>query len=138
MIDAALGAGIDNIHYSYLRLKALNNLNESAQFEPAVLIVKRVNNILRNQPPYKINPELLMEKEERELYTTFCIIRDNVLPLIAKGDFTKAQRIIFRVRSTINDFFDNILVMAEEKRIRRNRLALLQEISKLLNLIYQQ
>jgi glycyl-tRNA synthetase beta chain len=135
LIDAALGAGIDNIYYSYLRLKALDNLKESAQFAPAVLVVKRVNNILRDQLPYKINPELLMEKEERELYTTFCIIRDNVLPLIAKGDFTKAQRIIFRVRSTINDFFDNILVMVEEKRIRRNRLALLQEVSKVLNLV---
>jgi len=135
LIDAALGAGIDNIYYSYLRLKALDSLKESAQFEPAVLIAKRVNNILRDQPRYKINPELLMEKEERELYTTFCIIRDNVLPLIAKGDFTKAQRIMFRVRSTINDFFDNILVMTEEKRIRRNRLALLQEISKLFILV---
>jgi glycyl-tRNA synthetase beta chain len=131
LIDAALGAGIDNIYYSYLRLKALDSLKESAQFEPAVLIAKRVNNILRDQPLCKINPDLLMEKEERELYTTFSIIRDNVLPLIAKGDFAKAQRIIFRVRSTINDFFDNILVMAEEKRIRQNRLALLQQISKL-------
>jgi glycyl-tRNA synthetase beta chain len=131
LIDAALGAGIDNIYYSYLRLKALDSLKESVQFEPAVLIAKRVNNILRDQPVYKINPDLLMEKEERELYTTFSIIRDNVLPLIAKGDFAKAQRIMFRVKSTINDFFDNILVMAEEKRIRRNRLALLQQISKL-------
>lgn len=132
LIDASLGAGIDNIYYSYLRLKALDSLKESAQFEPAVLIAKRVNNILRDQPLCRINPELLMEKEERELYTTFCIIRDNVQPLIAKGDFTKAQRIIFTVRSSINDFFDNILVMEQEKKIRRNRLALLQEISKLL------
>ncbi|UCC41819.1 MAG: glycine--tRNA ligase subunit beta [Candidatus Aminicenantes bacterium] len=132
LVDAALGAGIDDVYYSFLRLKALHSLKESAQFEAAVLTAKRVNNILRDQPLYKINPELLKEKEERELYTTLCIIRDNVLPLIAKGDFTKAQRIIFRIRPILNDFFDNILVMVEETRIRRNRLALLQEISKLL------
>jgi len=135
LIKAALGAekeGIDNIYYFYLRLKALDGLKESPKFEPLILISKRVNNILCDQPPYRINPELLLEKEERELYTTFSIIKENVLPLISKGDFSQAQKIIFRIRSSINNFFDYVLVMAEDKRIRRNRLALLQEISKLL------
>ncbi|MBE0461696.1 MAG: hypothetical protein IBX60_08705, partial [Candidatus Aminicenantes bacterium] len=49
-----------------------------------------------------------------------------------KGDFLKAQKIIFQIRSSINNFFDNVLVMTEDKRTRKNRLALLQAISKLL------
>jgi glycyl-tRNA synthetase beta chain len=99
-----------------------------------ILIAKRVNNILRNQPQiYKINSELFFEKEERELYTTFTIIRDNSLEMIAEGDFTKAQRMLFRIRSSINTFFDHVMVMADDKRLKRNRLALLQAISKLLN-----
>lgn len=132
LINAALASGIDNIYYCYLKLKALDSLKDSPKFEPMILIAKRVNNILRGQPQYKLNEELLYEKEERELYTTFSIIRDNVLPLISKGDFSKAQKIIFRMRPSINNFFDNVLVMIEDKRLRRNRLALLQEISKLL------
>ncbi|MGB2764694.1 MAG: glycine--tRNA ligase subunit beta [Candidatus Aminicenantaceae bacterium] len=133
LINAAISTGIDNIYYSSLRVKALDNLKESAHFEPLILIYKRVNNILRDQPLYKINSELLVEKEERELYTTYSIINNNVLPLISKGDFSQAQRIIFRIKSSINSFFDNVLVMTDEKRIRRNRLALLQVISKLLS-----
>jgi len=131
LIKAALGAGIDNIHYSSLRLKALDSLKESPKFEPLILISKRVNNILRDQPLYRINPELVREKEERELYTTLSIIKENVLSLISKGDFSQAQRILFRIRSSIDNFFDHVLVMDEDLRIRRNRLALLQEISKL-------
>ena len=131
LIKAALGAGIDNIYYSGLRLKALDSLKESPKFEPLILISKRVNNILREQPLYRINPELVREKEERELYTTLSIIKENVLSLISKGDFSQAQRILFRIRSSIDNFFDRVLVMDENLRIRRNRLALLQEISKL-------
>lgn len=132
LVNAAVSAGIDNIYYSFHRVKALDSLKDSPNFEPLILIFKRVNNILRDQPPFRINSGLFVEKDERELYTTYCIIRDNVLPLIKKGDFSQAQRIIFRIKSSINKFFDNVLVMAEEKRIRRNRLALLQAINKLL------
>jgi len=132
LINAALGAGIDNIYYSFLRVKALDALKTSAQFEPLILIAKRVNNILRDQPAYKINADLFLEKEERELFSTFSIIEDNVCPMISKGDFSQAQKFIFRIQSSLNNFFDRILVMAEEKRLRQNRLALLQAIKKLL------
>lgn len=133
LVNAALGAGIDNIYYSYLRVRALDALKDSPNFEPLILIAKRVNNILRGQPACKVNTDLLAEKEERELFTTFSIVKDNVIPLIKKGDFSQVQKIIFRIRSTINKFFDNVLVMAEEKKLRENRLALLQAVSKLLN-----
>jgi glycyl-tRNA synthetase beta chain len=135
LVNAAVSAGIDNIYFSYLRLKALDSLKDSPQFEPLILISKRVNNILRDQPPskYKVNPEILVEKEEKELYETFSIIKSNVLPLISKGDYSQSQRIVFRIRSTLNKFFDHVLVMAEDKRLRRNRMALLQDISKLLS-----
>jgi glycyl-tRNA synthetase beta chain len=132
LVSATVSVGIDNIYHSYLRLKALDSLKESPNFEPLIIIAKRVNNILKDQPLFRINQALLAEKEERELYTTFSIIKNNTLPLISKGDFSQAQRIIFRIRSSINKFFDNVLVMTDEIRMRRNRLALLQAVSKLL------
>ncbi len=132
LVKAALGAADDNIYYSYLRLKALDSLKGSSHFEPMILIAKRVNNILRNQPKYKINPDLFKEKEEKELFTTFEIIKKNILPLISRGEYSRAQRFIFRMRSVINSFFDHILVMTDDKPLRRNRLALLQGISELL------
>jgi glycyl-tRNA synthetase beta chain len=135
LVKASLAPGIDNVYHSYLRLKALDGLKESPQFEPMIMIAKRVNNILRGQSRHKVNEGLLLEKQERELHTTFSIIRDNILPLIAIGDFAKAQRMAFRMRSSINDFFDHVLVMADDKRMMRNRLALLQEISRLLGRI---
>jgi len=135
LVKASIAPGIDNVYHSFLRLKALDSLKDSPQFEPMIIIAKRVNNILRGQSRHRVNEELLLEKQERELHTTFSIIRDNIIPLISRGDFAKAQRMAFRMRSTINDFFDHVMVMADEKRLRRNRLALLQEISRLLGRI---
>jgi glycyl-tRNA synthetase beta chain len=135
LVKASLAPGIDNIYHASLRLKTLDSLEDSPQFEPMILIAKRVNNILRGQPKYKVNESLLQNKQERELHTMFSILKNNVSPLILSGDFARAQRMIFRLRSTINNFFDQVLVMAEDKRLRRNRLAILQEISQLLGQI---
>jgi len=132
LVEAALGAGLDPIYFSSLRLKALAALQKSPHFEPFILMAKRVNNILRGLPPYAVNPDLFAEKEEKELWSSFSIIRDNGLPLIATGDFVNAQNIIFKLQAPLSTFFDKVLVMAEDKRIRQNRLALLQAISRLL------
>ena len=132
LINAAVGAGVDNLYYAALRLRALDSLKKSPHFEPLILMAKRVNNILRGLPIYGINADLFSEKAERELYSTFTIIRENVLPLIASGDFAKAQNMIFKLESPLTGFFDRVLVMAEDKKVRQNRLALLQAISELL------
>ncbi|MGB8952954.1 MAG: glycine--tRNA ligase subunit beta [Candidatus Aminicenantales bacterium] len=132
LVHAALGAGIDNIYFSQLRLKALDSLKSSPQFEPMILMAKRTNNIISGQSFYSINTGLFQEKEEKELYSTFSIIKQNVVPMFAKGDFSQAQKIIFRIQPSLNGFFDHVLVMAKETRLRKNRLALLQAIGKIM------
>lgn len=132
LVEAALDAGLDPIYSSYLRLKALASLQKSPHFEPFILMAKRVNNIIRGLPPYSVNPELFVEKEERELWSSFSIVRDNALPLIAAGEFVSAQNMIFKLQGPLNALFEKILVMAEDKQVRQNRLALLQAISQLL------
>jgi len=135
LINAVLSSGVDNIYNTFLKLKALNSLKDNLKFKTLILTAKRVNNILRGQPKYRVNQDLLIEKEERELYTTYSIIRNNVRPLFSSGDFSKAQRIVLTIGSSIDNFFDNVLVMAEDKRVKRNRLALLQQVSELFSQI---
>lgn len=132
LVNAALGAGLNNIHHSYLRLKALDALKASPQFQPFILMAKRVNNILAGQPPCSIIPDLLSEKAERNLHSMFAIVKENVSPMIAKGDFDHAQKLVFRLQPALNEFFDGVLVMAKENKVRKNRLALLQAIRRIL------
>ena len=132
LVAAGLGAGLENIYHVHLRIKALDALKASPQFEPFILMAKRVNNILAGQPACALNPDLLVEKEERELQAAFSIVKENVGPLIARGDFGQAQKIVFRLEPVLTAFFEKVLVMAKEAPVRKNRLALLQAIRKIL------
>jgi glycyl-tRNA synthetase beta chain len=135
LVGAALGAGLDSPHFSQLRLRALGSLQKSPDFEPFILMAKRVNNILRGLPLYVMNPDLLVEKQEKELWSSFGAIRNQALPLVAAGDYVQAQGLVFELRNPLAALFDNVLVMAGDEKLRENRLALLQEISRLLQVM---
>jgi len=132
LVGAALGPGLDQVYDALPRVEALDTLKSSPQFEPFILMAKRINNILKGLPAAKVNPDLFVEKEERDLYSTFSIIRDNAQPMIVRGDYVRAQGIYFKIQPVLNTFFDKVLVMAEEKKVRQNRLGLLQAINKML------
>ncbi|HZX10559.1 MAG TPA: glycine--tRNA ligase subunit beta [Acidobacteriota bacterium] len=135
LVNAALGAGFDNIYYSFLRLKALDEIKDSSDFNSLIIVVKRVNNILRGQPKRRMEPDLFEEKEGIKLYTEYSTLKEKILPLISTGDFSKAQNFILEIRSTIDNFFDHVLVMADDPKLRKNRLALLRAISKLFSMV---
>ena len=132
LVSAALGPGLDQIVDAQARVEALDALKSSPQFEPFILMAKRINNILKGLPAAKVNPDLFVEKEERELYSTLSIVGSNAQPMIARGDFVRAQGILFKLQPVLNTFFDKVLVMAEDKKTRQNRLGLLQSIAKML------
>ena len=132
LVGAALGPGIGQVTDVLARVEALEALKSSPQFEPFILMAKRINNILKGLPPAKVNSDLFAEKEERDLFSTLSIIRDNAQPMIARGDYVRAQGIIFKLQPVLNTFFDKVLVMTEEKSVRQNRLGLLQSINKML------
>jgi glycyl-tRNA synthetase beta chain len=132
LVSAALGPGIGRITDVLGRVEALASLESSPQFEAFILMAKRINNILKGVPAAKVNPDLFAEKEERDLHSTLTVVRDNAGPMIVRGDFIRAQGIVFRLQPVLNTFFEKVLVMAEEKNVRQNRLGLLQSINKLL------
>lgn len=131
LINAALGAGIEYPVRTEARLKALNELKGSPNFEQFILMVKRVKNIVKEPSPTRLNSALLREKEEKELYSALKIIKKNVEEMLARNDFASAQKMVFRLQSPLNNFFEAVLVMAEDKKVRNNRLALLSQILEL-------
>lgn len=134
LINAALGAGLDSILRASGRVKALEALKSSPEFEPFILMAKRVSNILAGTPAAGTpSPDLFTEKAERELYSTFTIVRDNSVPMLAKGDFIQAQKLVFRLQPALNAFFEKVLVMDKDANLRKNRLALLRAIKKILD-----
>ncbi|CAI9279304.1 unnamed protein product [Lactuca saligna] len=76
----------------------------------------------------QVDEALLETNEEKALWSTFLSIRSKIHPGIEVDDFVE---ISLQLVEPLEDFFTNIFVMVEDEKIRKNRLALLREISQL-------
>jgi glycyl-tRNA synthetase beta chain len=132
LINAVLAAGVDNLYHSQLRLKAVDAIQKSPDFNSLILMAKRVNNILRAAPPQAVSPDLFREPEEVGLFAAFTGVGEEVDRKTEAGDFAGAQAAILSLRAPLSLFFERVLVMAEDPAVRANRLALLQAIREVL------
>jgi glycyl-tRNA synthetase beta chain len=79
--------------------------------------------------------ERLFEKEcESALFAAFSDVKSKVSDNLQKGDFEQALLDIASLKNSVDAFFEGVLVMADDKNIRKNRLALLGAISELFAL----
>mgnify|MGYP003632550924 FL=1 len=92
---------------------------------------KRIDNILRKNGAYEaghqLNPDLLEETAEQKLAETLQQVSADVAPMMQKADYAGVLRRLADMRDSIDAFFDEVMVMAEDEAIRHNRLALLNQ-----------
>ncbi len=138
IVAAVVAAGIDNIPYVWQRVAALDKLKGRPDFEPLAVAFKRVANILRKsgqKVEEKPRQELLVEAAERDLLQALDKVSLDVGRLLAIGDLEKALSSIASLRAAVDRFFDDVMVMVDDERLRRNRLALLGQIEGLFSRI---
>ncbi|HEX4266531.1 MAG TPA: glycine--tRNA ligase subunit beta [Steroidobacteraceae bacterium] len=116
------------------RLAALSNfltLPESASLTAAN---KRVANILRKageSAPAEIDQGALQVAAERQLFEAMGQLRDRVAAATARKDYAGALALLAQLRPTVDAFFDQVMVMDEDPKLRANRLALLARMREL-------
>jgi glycyl-tRNA synthetase beta chain len=123
--DAVLAArdpdALDDPHETLLRLRALHRVRKEASDDFAHLAVafKRAKNILGEQEPPPVAPALFQEEAEGGLHRA-------VAGLVgADGGYEARLRSLAGLRAPVDRFFDDVLVMAEDPKVRANRLGLL-------------
>lgn len=111
-------------------VKAFANREEATALAAAN---KRVSNILAKQPQasLRVEPRLLIEEAESALYHAIEASKETVAPLYAAGDYTQALDALASLRQPVDDFFDRVMVMADQEDLRLNRLALLASLQAL-------
>ncbi|MFO8032349.1 MAG: glycine--tRNA ligase subunit beta [Desulfohalobiaceae bacterium] len=135
IIDAALGAGLDDIYALDQRLHALDRFSRVQDFETAVLTFKRVDNILRKQGDKagqsldgEFAADFLQEPAEQELAAYLQDSASRWQELRQKEDYEQLLQELARIRPLVDRFFDQVMVMAEDKDLRLNRMNLLQAL----------
>ena len=133
VVNAVLAVEGDTVYRTFERAKALAGIRGEADFEALAAAFKRIKNILAKEAvdPGEVSVADLPEPEEIELYQTFEQVEPRVVDFVSRGDFVAALREMAGMRATVDLFFDRVLVMAEEEQLRKNRLRLLDRISKL-------
>ena len=142
IVEAALGAGIDDIWSLRERLKSLQRFSLEQDFEQAVLTFKRAANIIRKQGDqagqaldgdYK--SDLLQEAQEKELAETIKEISPRWDRLWSEEGFDQLFALLRELRPVVDAFFDHVMVMCEDQELRLNRLNLLKSLVDRLSLL---
>ncbi len=130
-LEAAMGAGFDDLVDFRGRVKALHDLKKEPDFESLALAFKRVVNISKSHPSGTVSTKRFESPVEHELYEAYKTVSKNALEKIERNDYTGALKELSLLKKPIDDFFDGVLVMAEDEKIKANRLSMLDNISRL-------
>lgn len=129
-VDAALASGADDVPDARARAVALSRLRARADFEPLAVAFKRVANILKGESATAApDPAAFVEGEEKALWGSFTEIESRVESHLEGGDYGQALAVLAELKAPVDRFFDKVLVMDEDQRVRQNRLALLGRIN---------
>lgn len=116
------------------RVKAVTyfrTLNEASALAAAN---KRVSNILaKNSDPLNdhVHAAALIEPEEKALVRDLVVLRDKLESVFAQRNYQEALIELAALREPVDAFFDKVMVNAEDKDVRINRLTLLSKLREL-------
>ena len=134
VVNAVLAAASDDVVDAVARAQAVTKVRASADFESVSVASKRIKNILRQasevgkRPAGAIEPAAFQEPAERELASLIPKVAKRVDELRGKHEYEAALVEISKLRPAVDLFFDKVMVMVDDERVRANRLALLQAL----------
>jgi glycyl-tRNA synthetase beta chain len=131
-VDAALAAGADDLQDAAARARALWAFRRRPEFQRLYTAYDRAARILPPGFDQQARPEGLEAPAERELWRALDDVRPQALDARAQGRYESALASLAALADPVDRFFTDVLVMAEDERVRRNRLALLAGVVALV------
>lgn len=134
VIQAVLARKPANPHDFDLRVKAVSHFRSLEPAEALAAANKRVSNILSKNAitaDLELNPALLQEPAEQALGEQVVHYQQKLAPLYQQGEYQQALSELAQIRQVVDNFFDNVMVMADDEAIKNNRLALLNQLQQL-------
>ena len=116
------------------RLLAVNAFRQIAEAESLAAANKRISNILKKTEekiPAKVDDKLLQDAAEQALAKQLHELSMQIEPLVTARNYTAILHQLAALRSNVDNFFDKVMVMVDDKALRLNRLALLLRLRNL-------
>jgi glycyl-tRNA synthetase beta chain len=136
VVKAVLGADAEDVVDAVQRAEAVKQVLHLPEFQAIGAACKRMRNILRQAAEKGIVPAARFESlpesaaEEKDLIAYLERTAVRVEEHRSKKEYLDALRLLSTAREPVDKFFDKVMVMVEDARVRANRLALLQTLLK--------
>ncbi len=117
------------------RVRAVAAFSQLPEAQALAAANKRVSNILDKQAgsnaTAQVDPSLLSDPAERALAELIERQEQSAAPLFAQGQYEQGLAQLASLREPVDCFFDQVMVMADDEAVRRNRIALLSRLRQL-------
>jgi len=131
VVDAVLATGFADLGQVLKKIHAVESFRTGPEFAPLAVTFKRVGNIIKDFPGGTADEGLFATELEKGLYGAFLSCRRKAQGFLEKGDLEGALREMAALRGPVDAFFDGVMVMDKDERIKNNRQSLLWEIAGL-------
>lgn len=139
VVEAVLAAGFDDLVATQKRLEALNAQVARPDFAALAGTFKRVANIVEKQAKdvtaAPVDEQRLTDDAEKALYAAVSKVRDAVRAELQADDYGTALANVAPLKGPVDTFFDKVMVMAEDRALRENRVRLLMDIAALFGTV---
>jgi glycyl-tRNA synthetase beta chain len=137
-VDAVLSKQPVNLGIVPQQLEAVKAFQLLPEAESLAAANKRVANILKQAEAKGekldgVEAGMLNEPAERALLDAIRSVSDKAKALYEKGDYTGYLKSFAVLKAPVDAFFDNVMVMVEDEKLRRGRLALLRDLRDAMN-----
>lgn len=131
LVEAALSVDAERVSDAAKRAEALAAFRREADFTELAVAFKRVIRILPKDFSKSVDPRRFVSSAERALHGEATTLRAETEHLVKSGDYVRALQLIAAIRPIVDMFFEEVLVMAEDRDLQDNRLAILKEVADL-------
>jgi len=123
------------LHQVTARIIAAETFSQSPSAASLAAANKRIGNLLKKADalPDQINPALLSDPAEQALASKIASLQPQAANQMQLGDFVGALSTLALAREQVDQFFNDVMVMADDPALRQNRLALLNQLHGLMN-----
>jgi len=135
-VDAVLALGVQRLADIPRRLEAVRAFAALPEAAALAAANKRIANILKKSAEPvepKADPALFSEAAERALWTDVDAVRRSADVLFEAGDYTSSLKALAALRTPVDKFFDDVMVNADDSKVRANRLGLLATLHGVMN-----
>lgn len=118
------------------RLAAVRTFAELAEAPALAAANKRVSNILKKvdgDVQAQVNSSLLQEPAEIALNNALSTVKPDADKLFENGDYTASLKALAALKAPVDDFFDHVMVNADDPALKANRLGLLATLHQAMN-----